>query len=684
VKSRGPVSTTCGVGALLFFPLLVALALPPAGVAQEGWDDDNVLELIRRARAVRQSIVVDSGLVSYSADARGYVYFFVHRDGTEERNLVKTDQVALEVYWRAPDQARQRIVGLRDEKELPTDIHYHLDHLTVVQDDFGDRIRLGDGDEVSAVIHPLAPGSDEVYEFRLADSLTVRFMGLAEPIRVYEIQVRPRDLDQPGFVGSVFVDRSTGAVVRMRFTFTPSSYVDPYLDYIRISLDNALWDGRYWLPHQQEVELRREVPFFDFPMGTVIRGRFRITGYELNEPLSDRLFAVPRVTSAPEAALDAFQFEQDLYAEIEAEGLGPAPDLDEIRDEATSLARNRYLGGLGPLRLYTPAVSSVLRYNRAEGTVVGGGVSYRPGASLGLRASAAYAFGREQGQVRVAADGGQRWPDSYLVVSLNVPRDIGPIAAASGAVNTITSLAGQNDFQDLYFSSGVHARQGVDLPGAWKLDVTTRWERQRSATDVVSGGSGSSFRPVLETADGDLLALDVDLGRRVESGFDADASVTVASFEGTSFSVAKAGLGWSRKWLQRRGSVETRLEAGMTTDDAPPQSLFLLGGRSTMPGYDFRGFVGDRYWFARADGTVALAWPWLTARGFAAAGGTSLARDALPLGWPGEAPQGARTSLGVGVDLFWDVVRVEMGRGLSEGGAWEFNLFASKRFWPVL
>ena len=51
--------------------------------------------------------------------------------------------------------------------------------------------------------------------------------------------------------------------------------------------------------------------------------------------------------------------------------------------------------------------------------------------------------------------------------------------------------------------------------------------------------------------------------------------------------------------------------------------------------------------------------------------------------WPGSDSDGARTSLGVGLDLLWDVVRLEAGRGLSDG-EWEINFFASTRFWPIL
>jgi len=239
----------------------------------ENWNDDRAMELVRRTRLLRRSTVVDTAFRSYQAQARGYVYFFIDRPDSDERTLVKADQVALELFWQAPNETWQRIVGLRDEKVLPTNIRYHLDHLTVVQDDFGDRIRLGDGDEVSEVIHPAGPGATRVYDYLLADSLSIRYGGKGDEVRVYELRVRPKDPDRPGFIGSMFVDRSTAAIVRMSFTFTPASYVDPYLDYIRISLDNSLWMGKYWLPYRQEAELRRELPQLDFLAGSIIRGR---------------------------------------------------------------------------------------------------------------------------------------------------------------------------------------------------------------------------------------------------------------------------------------------------------------------------------------------------------------------------------------------------------------------------
>ena len=153
--------------------LIMALLWPWAGNAQvpSEWNGERVLELVQQARSLRQATAIDSAFQAYQADARGYMYFFIDRTDSDERTLVKTDQVALEVFWKAPSQTTQRLVGRRDAKALPTNITYHLDHLTIVQDDYGDLIRLGDGDEVEAVVHPVAPGSESIYDYRLADSL---------------------------------------------------------------------------------------------------------------------------------------------------------------------------------------------------------------------------------------------------------------------------------------------------------------------------------------------------------------------------------------------------------------------------------------------------------------------------------------------------------------------------------
>jgi len=388
--------------------VLAVWAQPLTAQESARWNEGGVLELVSRARAKRASVVVDSMLQSYTAEARGHVYFFLDRPDQVERTLVKADQVALDIAWRAPNLARQRIVGLRDEKVLPTNVRYHLDHLTVVQDDFGDFIRLGDGDEVEQVLHPLGPASEVAYDFLLSDSLTIRYAAGAEEIRVYEVRVRPKRLDQEGFVGTIFLDRSTAAIVRMNFSFTPASYVDPYLDYIRISLDNSLWMGRHWLPYRQEVELRREMPVLDFLAGSIIRGRFEIRSYEFNVEVPPISAIGRNITSVSVAEREAFSFDRGLFDDLDEDGLAPSPTIEEVREQVQEVVEDKYLGGLSPMRLYLGAMSDAIRYNRAEGVFLGAGVTFRPVGDLFVRTSLGYGIGRDRAAGAIAVSRRER------------------------------------------------------------------------------------------------------------------------------------------------------------------------------------------------------------------------------------------------------------------------------------
>ncbi len=666
---------------------LVLLAVVPGGrlaaqVETGEWNSPGALELVRRGREARRSVVADSALRSYRAAARGFVYFFLDRNDSDERTLVKTDQVALELFWRAPGDTRQRIVGLRDQKSLPTNIQYHLDHLTVVQDEFGDLIRLGDGDEVAAVVHPVAVGSESLYDFRLADSLTLDFAGARESVRVYKLEVRPRALDRPGFVGSVFLDRATAAIVRMNFTFTPTSYVDPYLDYIRISLDNGLWMGRYWLPYRQEAELRRELPQLDFLAGSVIRGRFEIGDYAFNDTIPDVIFAGHTVLAVPEAQRRAFAFDEPIFADLESEGLTPSPSMEDLTAQVRSIVQDRVLSGLGPRRFYWASVSDGIRYNRAEGLYAGAGASVRLPRGLLMRLHTGWSFGRDDLAARVEWTGARRAPSTRLVAEWRALRDIRPVAGSSGLFNTLASLAGE-DWTDPYFVSGVRVEHRIGAPDRLHLVGSLSWEDQRSAR-LVSGTD--AFRAVRPIDDGIVrsLGLSIVAPNRAD-GFHGRASAAVSRLHGEAWVSAELDAGFEHVASWHDLALAGSLSIGFAGNDPPPQALFLLGGRGTLPGHAHRTQVGDRYWLARTRIGHTLAAPWLGAHLSAAIGQAFIdGPDVLPPGWGGDPDAGVRASAGIGFDLLWEVVSIDLARGIGPGGEWTLMVGVNPRFHPWL
>ena len=219
--------------------LLLVLVLVPSAARAQRWNDSATVALVSRAVARRTVVQGDSGLRSWHVRAHGMLLFLAQlgEGETGTPRLVKADELDVEVYWSAPGRSKQVIRGWRDRRYLPTDIRYHRDHLGIVTDGFGPRIRIGDGDEVKDVVHPLSEEGLARYEFARRDSATVATGGARVTLDV--IDVRPRDPDAPGVIGTVYLDRATAELVRARFSFTPVSYLDHTVEDLTVLLDYA-------------------------------------------------------------------------------------------------------------------------------------------------------------------------------------------------------------------------------------------------------------------------------------------------------------------------------------------------------------------------------------------------------------------------------------------------------------
>ncbi|MEM7414199.1 MAG: hypothetical protein AAF389_01810 [Gemmatimonadota bacterium] len=638
-----------------------------------------MLELVQRATSARQSVAFDQNFRTYQADARGYVYFFLDRPDDADRVLVKADQIALTAYWRSPGQTRQTIIGMRDEKRLPTQVRYHIDHLTLVLDDFGETIRYGDGDEVDAVPHPAALSGQRVYDYRLADSLSLTHSDGLSEVRVYEIQVRPKDMDQPGYIGTLFVDRDRAAIVRMNFSFTPASYVDETLDYIRVSLDNSLWMGEYWLPWRQETEIRREAPLLDFQAGSVIRQRFRVSDYDFNTPLSPSLFRGRPVQAVSRAQREAFDFERGLFDDLEdSGGLRSSPAMSEVEEQVREVVQDELLSGLGRVRLFGDGLSDFGRYNRAEGVFAGAGVTLRPTGETQLRVRGGYAFGRGGPMGGVALV--RRTGSNTLALEGRYDElgDIGGAPGATSTENSISAASGSKDYLDPYLRRGGTATLRWGAERGWSVSGTV--ERHSSAMDIVSDGPDTDFRPVRSVVEGTLGKLELSGATSAPGGGGATFTTGVGRMGGSTFGTVDANAAWTIQ--HPGGNTDLTLSGGATTSGAPSQSLFLLGGRHTLLGQEYRRFAGRAYLLAQYELTIPLWAPYLGIRILAAGGSTWLDGVTPPSDWGAIDTDGLRGSVGLGLSLGWDTVHLDVGHGVR-GGGWEamFSIAPEFRGW---
>ena len=137
--------------------------------------------------------------------------------------------------------------------------------------------------------------------------------------------------------------------------------------------------------------------------------------------------------------------------------------------------------------------------------------------------------------------------------------------------------------------------------------------------------------------------------------------------------------------------------AGVTGADVPPQELVFLGGPTSAPGYDFHSLVGrfgatERLeWrmpvpfvgvplgrFGRVPGSATLA-PFAHTAYVA----RPVALDRLGGPAAGALVGGWRPSVGVGALFLFDLLRVDVARGLRDG-RWSASVDLSRDFWGIL
>lgn len=674
---------------ILVFLVIFYCAIPSKVLSQDNstWNDPKALDLIRLGQEFRSRIAIDSLFQNYQAEAEGYVYLFIDGAPSENRILVKADQIALDIFWQAPGNTKQIIIGQRDEKLLPTNIQYHLDHLTIVQDDYGDSFHLGDGDEIQGLAHPLSPNSTNIYDFQIYDSISISLPG-SDNISVYRLNVRPRDTDTPGVLGSIYLQETTGAIVRMNLTFTPSSYIDTSLDYIRIITDNSLWSGKHWLPYDQQIEIRRESTLLDLPVGTSIQTHFRIRNYKFNQDLPNTFFSGFPVISLSQTEKERYTFDTGLLEDLSDANYTSSLGMDEIRKLALTLSGPKSTNSLKKSRFFIPNASSLYRRNRAEGSFFGMGSSFKVLPSWKLESNIGYAKSKKSPAFSSSLTQEQVGGHLNFQVFWNNLNDIGvTVPGSSGTMNSLATVLFQKDYSDPYFSSGFSASKSWRIQHNDLLGITGSWEKHRSATNVMADYPPSSGlnREIRSIDNGDNQFLEISYARTgIDSGLQTSVGGRIGQINKDFYTKFSADIR-AKKYSQRLNTdFNAWLRAGVLMGTNSPQFQYLLGGRHTLPGYNYRSFSGQQFGLLRTEISRSISFPWMTLRIFSSTGFTGNSDSSRLDLRSSSSTNGLKTSVGMGVGLGWDLLHLDLGRGVDQGGNWEFVVSASHRFWKWL
>ncbi len=679
-----------------------SLALPPR-LAAQGWNDARARALVEHATERRALQLADTALSDYRATARGFLTFLAQfgEGFTEPPQVVKADELAVEVYWLAPSLSKQRLVGQRDTTLLPTDIGYYRDRYGIVQNNFPNVIRMGDGNDVRDVPHPLSAAGLEVYDFAIRDSLGIRLPDRL--VRVYEVQFRPRDQRLPRSVGAVYIDPEGGEVVRMAFSFTRAAYIDQRNEDVSVVLENSLVHGRFWLPYRQEVEVRRTGTWLDYPARGIIRGKWEICCYEINVGLDPTFFRGPEIVQAPAAEMRAHQWEGRVLDRLPEDARAvSAEEVARVQAQVQELVGQQALARASGASLSARRISDFARFNRVEGLAVGAGGTVRVGAHAAVTVAGRYGLDdhRLKGRVQLAL-GAEGLPPVRLVAEHDF-RNAGDVQERSLLVNSLAAQELGSDYTQPYgvTSLRLESELGRAVGGDWR--GTVAFERHAPLTVNAAPASGT-FGNVVPAWSADVARVSVGARRVSVTGpwgsalrLGGELSGGVLWERETELPTSQAMFGRiaatariERPVGVQRLVLETLAAVAIGDPAVPPQEMVFFGGTRSAPGYDFHDLVGEGGITQRLE--LQLPVPFVS----------------IPLGRYGRSPasatlapfvqgayigrsasftdrrDGLYPSAGLGLEVFFNLIRFDVARGMRDG-RWTFSVDVARSFWGIL
>jgi len=331
-------------------------------------------------------------------------------------------------------------------------------------------------------------------------------------------------------------------------------------------------------------------------------------------------------------------------------------------------------------------LSDLIRFNRVEGLAAGAGFVWRtPGDDFEVRALASYGFsdGAGKGGVSIASVDGLSFTLYRQVRDISDERVIAPL------VNSVSAQEFGDDYGDYYRATGWQLAARFDGGNRIAWIVALKREHVQSLPIRATPASGQ-FRPNPAITDGYHNVGTLTVRRRSE-GFavrrdvagevSAEIGSAYVRVSGTGHLLVPLGTGSTR--------LLTRVQVGVGGDDLPPHRGFVMGGRGTLLGDEFREWGGRRAALIHLELRTVVPFVGLPAGPARTPGRITLA-PYVALGSTDEPfPQmpwlttpGTRVTFGLGAEWL-GLFRIEAGYGMQSRQV-RVAFDVTRDFWDIL
>lgn len=233
----------------------------PRAVVESAYLDPRSRELVEGARDRRTT--VEGSIQRYQNLARSRVS--VGMTTLRRERLFYRCESAVRVDWQYGQPTRVEVLGARSVFPM---VNHRVkaedgDCSGAVFDPAEDRLSFASAGlmrtDTGLVRHPLAAGSEVDYRFRAGDVTTMRLAD-GRVIRLHELQVIPRRSEPRLVSGSLWLEEESNATVRAVLRLArpfdiaaeddevPGIMRPLYADVRFMTVEYALWEGRWWLP----------------------------------------------------------------------------------------------------------------------------------------------------------------------------------------------------------------------------------------------------------------------------------------------------------------------------------------------------------------------------------------------------------------------------------------------------
>ncbi|MEP6551608.1 MAG: hypothetical protein ABJB95_10515, partial [Gemmatimonadales bacterium] len=421
----------------------------------------------------------------------------------------------------------------------------------------------------------------------------------------------------------------------------------------------------------------------------------------VNKGIPASYFTGPEIVMAPasERAQHPFPFTGRVLDSLPPDVRAVTDeDVQKVQEEARALVRAHALARSRSLALSARRISDFARFNRVEGLAIGTGLVQRLGSGVAAAASGRYGFSDKEFKGRGALEYRTGAGSSLTLAAERQYRDVSDAQETSLVRNTIAAQEFGSDYTDTYDVRSISLSGSLARLG-WRPSFELAWERHE-ALPVHAQPANGRFEPTIPAASlrENRLTLALDRSARLTfGGYELAAHIAVSGIRREKWDGSPGGeilrpsvaVDLQKPVGSSRFLSHTTASAVFSNDTLPAQHLVYLGGPTTGPGYDFHEFAGRGGISQRVEYRfLAPFFPIPLGRFGKAPASITLAPFANAVWIDRAAPfkdlrQGWFPSVGLGALTVFDVLRLDVARGLRNG-RWTFSVDIGKDFWSVL